>query len=79
MTNPTPVPRRDLFKFAGAFGAAAAFTATLSACGKQEPISTTSAADQLGERAPQRSRGRAPTAPSRLPSHTSWAPTATTP
>ena len=40
MMNPTPVPRRDLFRYAGAFGAAAAFTATLSACGKQAPIST---------------------------------------
>lgn len=43
MTNPTSVPRRDIFKLAGAFGAAAAFTATLSACGKQEPITPTTA------------------------------------
>ena len=44
MTNPTSVPRRDIFKFVGAMGAAAAFTATLSACGKQDPITNTSSA-----------------------------------
>ncbi|MFT3889446.1 MAG: ABC transporter substrate-binding protein [Arachnia sp.] len=35
MTN--PLRRRELFSLAGAFGAAAAFTATLSACGTQPP------------------------------------------
>lgn len=35
MTN--PLKRRELFKLAGAFGAAATFTATLSACGTQPP------------------------------------------
>ena len=35
-----PLQRRELFKLAGAFGAAATFTATLSACGSQPPASS---------------------------------------
>ncbi|MBK7820888.1 MAG: ABC transporter substrate-binding protein [Tessaracoccus sp.] len=38
MTN--PLRRRELFTLTGAFGAAAAFTATLSACGSQPPATT---------------------------------------
>lgn len=47
MTN--PLKRRELFKIAGAFGVAATFTATLSACGTQPPATPGTTTPTTGE------------------------------